>query len=113
MAERDGFQPRYEAHEGLGRVRAAALILREADDLLRVQLTVTPSGMPRRWRRPPAVRLGYGEWLRWQVNYRFAGTCNGEWTYRMETLNVAHGPASVGIFLGIPTHHVKELASLR
>ena len=113
MAERDGFQPRFETHDGLGRVHEAALILRTADGLLRVQLTVTPFGMPRRWRRPPAVRLGYGEWLRWQVNYRFAGTGDGEWTYRLETLNVVHGPASADIFLGIPTHHVKELAPLR
>lgn len=112
MAEQDGFQPRPETHERLGRAREAALILRETD-LLRVQLTVTPFGMPRRWRRPPAVRLRYGEWLRWQINYRFAGTGDGEWTYRLETLNVAYGLVPADIFLGAPTHHVKELAPLR
>jgi hypothetical protein len=113
MAESDGFQPRFETYEGLGRAREAGLILREANGLLRVELTVTPFGMPRRWRRPPAVRLRDREWLRWQINYRFAGTGDGEWTYRLETLNVAHGPVLPDIFLAVPSYHVKELARLR
>jgi hypothetical protein len=112
MAERDEFQPRATLHEGLGRVRAAAAILRDEHGLLRVRLTVTPFGMPRRWRRPPAVRLSGGEWLRWQVNYRFSGT-GGDWTYRLETMNVAYGPVTADIFLGTPSYEVKELASLR
>lgn len=62
------------------------------------------------WRRSSS---GYGEWLRWQINYRFAGTGDGEWTYRLETLNVAYGLVPADIFLGAPTHHVKELAPLR
>jgi hypothetical protein len=114
MTERDGFQPRYTTHEGLNKVHEASLLtLREEDHLLRVQLTVTPFGMPRRWRRPPAVRLRRGEWLRWQINYRFAGTGGGDWRYLLETLNVAHGPVPAEIFLGVPSHHVKELAPLR
>lgn len=48
-----------------------------------------------------------------QVNYRFAGTHGGEWTYRLDTLNVAYGPAPVNLFLGSPMHRVNELASLR
>jgi hypothetical protein len=113
MAERDGFHPTATVHAGLGGAVEAAAILREEDGLLRVQLTVTPSGMPRRWRRPPAVRLRPGEWLRWQVNYRFAGTGDGSWTYQLQTLNVAYGPVPADIFLGTPSHHVQELAPLR
>ena len=69
--------------------------------------------MPRRWRRPPAVRIAPGDWLRWQVNYRFAGAHGGEWTYRLDTLNVTYGPAPVNLFLGHPSHRVSELAALR
>jgi hypothetical protein len=68
----------------------------------------------RRWRRPPAVRLARGEWVRWQVNYRFSNSWEGGWTYSLETLNVVHGPAgSRELFLGEPTYQVSELASLR
>ncbi|MFF1747797.1 hypothetical protein [Streptomyces mirabilis] len=64
-------------------------------------------------RRSPAARLAPGEWLRRQVNYRFAGTHGGDWTYRLDTLNVAHGSATIDLFLGTPTRHVDELAALR
>jgi len=40
-------------------------------------------------------------------------TYDGEWTYRLDTPNVAHGPVSADMFLGTPTHHIKELAPLR
>jgi len=70
--------------------------------------------MPRRWRRPPAVRLVRDEWLRWQVNYRFGSSWGGDWTYRLDTLNLIHGPAgSRDVFLGEPTCYVSELGSLR
>lgn len=112
MRETDDFQPRCEVLAGLPDASSdAGVLLRESDGLLRVQLTVTPFGMPRRWRRPPAVRLARGEWLRWQVNYRFAGTHG--WTYRLDTLNLANGPAPTDHFLGTPTHHVDERAALR
>jgi hypothetical protein len=113
MAERDGFQPKSKTYEGLGRAREAGLILREQDGLLRVEVIVNSFGMPRRRRRPPAVRLSCGEWLRWQVNYRFAGTHDAEWTYGLETLNVAYGPARANVFLGTPTREIRELAPLR
>ena len=113
MAEMDGYEPRSQTFAGLGRTREAGLILRAEEGLLRVQLTVTPFGMPRRWRRPPAVRLRGGEWLRWQVNYRFAGTGDSDWTYRLDTVNVAYGLTAADVFLGVPTRHVKELAPLR
>ncbi|MFD7629614.1 hypothetical protein ACFV7Q_26910 [Streptomyces sp. NPDC059851] len=117
MHEADDFQPRFETRKGLPDSGSdTGVLLHEADGLLRVQLTVTPFGMPRRWRRPPAVRLAHGEWLRWQVNHRFAGTCSGDWTYRLDTLNIAHGPAPTAptdLFLGTPTRHVDERAALR
>lgn len=111
MHEHDGFQPQSTTREGLrDSTSDSAVLLQEAGGLLRVQLTVTPFGKPRRWRRPPAQRLARGEWLRWQVNYRFAG--NDEWTYRLDTLNIAYGPTQADLFLGTPTHHVDELATL-
>ena len=69
--------------------------------------------MPRRRRRPPAVLIAPGDWLRWQVNYRFAGTHDEGWTYQLDTLNVAYGPALASLFLGSPTHRVNELAAPR
>jgi hypothetical protein len=69
--------------------------------------------MPRRWRRPPAAYIGPGEWIRWQINYRFVGSCGGEWTYRLDTLNVANGVIFPNQFLATPPRHINELASLR
>lgn len=113
MGEHDGFQPRFTVHEGLpGAGPGSGVLLEEDGGLLRVQLTVTPFGMPRRNRRPPAARIAPGYWLRWQVNYRFAGTYGGEWTYQLDTLNVAHGPVPANCFLGTPDHRVNELATL-
>lgn len=72
MGEHDDFQPHFTVHEGLpGTGPDSAILLDEDNGLLQVQLTVTPFGMPRRWRRPPAVRIAPGDWLRWQINYRF------------------------------------------
>jgi hypothetical protein len=115
MGEHDGFQPHFTLHEGLpGTGPDAGVLLTEDNGLLLVQLMVTPFGWPRRWRRPPAVRIAPGDWLRWQVNYRFGPeTDGGEWTYRLDTLNVAHGPAPVNLFLGPPSRRVSELATLR
>ncbi|MFI8281232.1 hypothetical protein ACIGBH_41570 [Streptomyces sp. NPDC085929] len=114
MDEVDAFKPRFVAHAvPLDSDADTSVLLQEDDGRLRIQLTVTPFGMPRRWRRPPAVRLAHGEWLRWQVNYRFAGSHGDAWTYRLDTLNIAYGPASTDLFMGTPTHHVNELAALR
>jgi hypothetical protein len=114
MGEHDGFQPHFTVYDGLhGTGPDSGVHLRQDSSLLLVQLTVTPFGMPRRWRRPPAVRIAPGHWLRWQVNYRFAGTHGGEWTYRLDTLNVAHGPVPADVFLGTPSRRVSELATLR
>jgi hypothetical protein len=114
MGEHDGFQPHFTAHEGLpGTGADSGVLIQEDNGLLRVHLAVAPLGMPRRWRRPPAVRIAPGDWLRWQINYRFAGTHGGEWAYRLDTLNVAHGPVSPSLFLATPSHRVSELATLR
>lgn len=114
MNEHDDFQPHATARKGLPDTSSdSGVLLREDNGLLRVQLAVTPFGMPRRWRRPPAVRLTPGDWLRWQINYRFAGTHGGEWTYRLDTLNIANGPGPTNLFLGAPDHYVTELAALR
>ncbi|MFD7579714.1 hypothetical protein [Kitasatospora sp. NPDC059817] len=114
MHEADGFRPRSLTHESTPGSRTdTGVLLQEAGHLLRVQLVATPFGMPRRRRRPPAVRLARGQWLRWQINYRFAHAHDGAWTYRLDTLNIAHGPAPADLFLGTPTLRVSELAALR
>jgi hypothetical protein len=91
----------------------AEVELTEADGMLRVCLTVNAFGMPCRWRRPPAVRLAAGQWLRWQINYRFPGPCCGEWSYRQDTLNLAYGKVSANVFQGTPSRHLDERAYLR
>jgi len=111
MDEHDDFQPQFTTRTGLPSPDDGVL-LRETDGLLRVELVASPFGMPRRWRRPPAVHLAHKQWLRWQINYRFAGT-SGDWRYRLDTLNISHGPAPTNLFLGIPSHNVNELAHLR
>jgi hypothetical protein len=69
MHERDGFEP-YDAQEERGKVDVQ---LREADGRLRVFPRVQPLlALPPRPRRPPAVRLAPGQWVRWQLNYRFS-----------------------------------------
>ena len=78
---------------------------------LRVVVVVTPFGLPRRWRRPPAVWLERGQWVRWQVNHRFSG--NREWRYRLDTLNLLYGPGAVDAFTGSPSRTVDERARLR
>jgi hypothetical protein len=87
--------------------------LTESDGLLRVQLDPDIFGLPRRWRRRPAVRIAPGEWLRWQINYRFTLFGDGTWTYRLDTLNLANGLADPNVFLGTPTRHIDERAQLR
>jgi hypothetical protein len=109
MAERDDFEPRESLH--YGEPDQADVLLMEADGRLRIELVVTPFGMPRRWRRPPAVRLSRGEWVRWQVNYRFP--YESGWNYRLDTLNLAYSLESSDVFTGVPTLRIDERASLR
>jgi hypothetical protein len=111
MREQDGFV----AHESTQYLEPDSedVALTCTDDRLRVELAATPFGMPRRWRRPPAVRLARGEWVRWQINYRFVGSSGGDWTYRLDTLNLAYGQVAANTFLGVPTHSVDERGPLR
>ncbi|MET8363216.1 hypothetical protein ACFYPH_08545 [Micromonospora sp. NPDC005252] len=105
LAEADGFEPR----ENLVRAPYRSEVrLRLADGQLRVELLASAWGMPRRHRRPPAVRLAHGEWLRWQINYRFTGMNGGTWLYRLDTLNLAHGAVPVDTFLGDPPRSIDE-----
>jgi hypothetical protein len=87
--------------------------LTEVDGLLRVFLTTTAFGMPHRWRRPPAVRLAAGQWLRWQINYRLPGMCCSDGTYQQDTLNLAYGKVSTNVFQGTPSRRRDERAYLR
>ncbi|GAA1183303.1 hypothetical protein F4556_000687 [Kitasatospora gansuensis] len=111
MREEGGFQP-CESWEAL---RGVALGLREADGRLRVLPRVDPLfGLPPRPRRPPAVRLLPQQWVRWQLNYRFSSAAGiRDWSYWLDTFNVAYGPADADVFLSAPTVLIDECGPLR
>ncbi|MFJ6513418.1 hypothetical protein ACIQMO_25175 [Streptomyces sp. NPDC091406] len=111
MDERDGFAPR----EAQADLRKVDVHLREADGRLRVLPRVQPLfAIPPRPRRPPAVRLLPGQWLRWQLNYRFSSAAGvRDWSYWLDTFNVAYGPVDAEVFLSDPTVYVDERGPLR
>jgi hypothetical protein len=111
MRERDGFDP-HEEREDLQKVDVQ---LREADGRLRViPLVQPPFAIPPRKRRPPAVRLLPGQWVRWQLNYRFSSaTGMQDWSYWLDTFNVAYGPVAADVFLSTPTVFIDERGPLR
>ncbi|WP_053648936.1 hypothetical protein [Streptomyces sp. XY431] len=111
MHERDRFQPRETREE----LRGIAVGLREADGRLRVLPRVDPLfGLPPRPRRPPAVRLRPGQWVRWQLNYRFSSAAGmQDWSYWLDTFNIAYGPVDADVFLSVPTVFVDECGPLR
>ncbi|MER5688999.1 hypothetical protein [Streptomyces sp. NPDC002205] len=111
MHERDGFEP-YDSREILGKVDVQ---LRETGDRLRVIPRVQPMfALPPRKRRPPAVRLVPGQWVRWQLNYRFSSALGIRgWTYWLDTFNIAYGPVNDDVFLSAPTVFIDERGSLR
>lgn len=116
--ESAGFDPRAETRgftsDGQGkRLRYAEVALDRDGDQLRVSLQPSAFGMPRRHRRPPAARLAAGQWLRWQINYRFVTVNGGEWHYRLDTFNVAFGIKAADLFLGESTRKIDERAILR
>ncbi|MFE7874103.1 hypothetical protein ACFUYE_27625 [Micromonospora humida] len=111
MHERDRFQPHARLHDGVP--ARDAVQLRHDGDHIRVEVIPPARGMPRRHRRPPAVRLTRGHWLRWQINYRFTDHCTGDWLYRLDTWNIAHGPVSLDVFLTEPRHSIDERTTLR
>ena len=111
MSERDGFAPQENQRD----LRDVGLSLRDEGDRLRVLARVEPSfGLPPRPRRPPAARLGPGEWVRWQLNYRFSGAAGlQDWSYWLDTFNVAYGPVNSDVFLSEPTVLVDECGAVR
>lgn len=111
MQESDAFRPKPSEQD----LSDPGLVLRETDGLLRVHPPETSIfSMPRRNRRPPSVRLAPGQWLQWQINYRFVGSTGGPWSYRLDTYNISYGPASPKVFLGTPpTRSVDERGFLR
>ncbi|MFF4407506.1 hypothetical protein [Streptomyces sp. NPDC001404] len=111
MYERDGFAPR-DGQEDLRRVNVQ---LRETDGRLRVQPRIEPlCAIPPRPRRPPAVHLVPGQWIRWQLNYRFSSAAGmQDWSYWMDTFNIAYGPVDADVFLSEPTAYVDERGPVR
>lgn len=96
-------------------MRGVNVQLRETDGRLRGQPRVDPLfAISPRPRRPPAVRLAPGQWVRWQLNYRFSSAAEvRDWSYWMDTVNIAYGPVGADEFLSAPTAHVDERGSLR
>ncbi|GLH99998.1 hypothetical protein [Phytohabitans aurantiacus] len=113
MHEHEGFRPHGETRAELP--AADQVELRQVGERLRVQLVPDASMMPRRNRRPPVIYLRRGEWVRWQINYRSSGTCpcGHEWSYRLDTLSLAHGEIATDAFLAQPPYAVDERAYLR
>lgn len=111
MSEHDGFEP----HESERDLREVGLSLRDEGDRLRVLARVEPMfGLPPRPRRPPAVRLRPGQWVRWQLNYRFSSAAGmQDWSYWLDTFNVAYGPIDSKVFLSEPTVLVDESGPVR
>ncbi|MFJ9518006.1 hypothetical protein ACIRPK_07020 [Kitasatospora sp. NPDC101801] len=111
MHEGDDFEP----HESPEQLRSANISLRETEGRLRVRPRVEPLfGLPPRPRRPPAVRLHPAQWVRWQLNYRFSSAAGvRDWSYWLDTFNVAYGPAGADLFLSAPTVFVDERGAVR
>ncbi|MEU7970791.1 hypothetical protein AB0B48_01960 [Micromonospora sp. NPDC049089] len=109
ISEAVGFEPREELTHPPYR---SDVRLQLAADQLQVELLAAAWGAPRRHRRPPTVRLARGEWLRWHINYRFAGMNGGATTYRLDTLNLAHGDVPADTFLGEPPRFIDERAHI-
>ncbi|MGC9544767.1 hypothetical protein [Streptomyces sp. UG1] len=111
MSERDGFEP----CAGQKDLREIGVGLRDEGDRLRVLARVEPLfGLPPRLRRPPAVRLLPGQWVRWQLNYRFSSALGIRgWSYWLDTFNIAYGPADQDVFLAEPNVLIDECGPLR
>ncbi|MGW1013198.1 hypothetical protein ACWD4X_24560 [Streptomyces termitum] len=111
MSERDGFAPRPSQKD----LREIGVSLRDEHGRLRVHARVEPLfGLPPRPRRPPAVRLLPGQWVRRQLNYRFTSALGIRgWSYWLDTFNIAYGPVDRDVFLSEPTTVVDERGPVR
>ena len=118
MKEANGFRPTSSLRDlpqTRPRMTIEGVSLTENGERLRV-LPIIPAlwQIPPRRSRPPAVHLKPGQWIRWQLNYRFSSaTGRGDWTYHLHTLNLAYGLTEADAFLRIPTHYVDERGNLR
>ncbi|MBB2945022.1 hypothetical protein FB565_004755 [Actinoplanes lutulentus] len=108
MAEWDDFDPRFTLRRELP--DPSRVSLRPAGRLLSVELVPEPDMNPSRWYRGSMVLLAPGQWLRWQINYRIAHLRDGEWSYRLDTLNLAFG--AIGVFGGTPSRFLDERTHL-
>ncbi|MFI8092995.1 hypothetical protein ACIF9R_32570 [Streptomyces sp. NPDC086080] len=111
MREENGFQP-HDTLEDLGKVDVQ---LREVEGRLRVVPRVQPLfALPPRRRRLPAVRLVPGQWVRWQLNYRFSSALGiRDWSYWLDTFNIAYGPVTTDLFCGTPDFFIDEQGPVR
>lgn len=111
MREEAGFAP----VETVADVGTLNVSLREVGGRLRVLPRIGPlHGLPPRKRRPPAVKLAPGEWVRWRLNYRFSSSAGmQDWSYWLDTFNVGYGDLSAEVFLGEPTRFVDERGPVR
>ncbi|MGJ5756012.1 hypothetical protein FB563_7710 [Streptomyces puniciscabiei] len=111
VTERKDFTP----EESRMDLNGIPMSLRERDGTLRVFAHCGPlSGLPPRPRRPPAVRLRPGQWVRWQLNHRYSSAAGtADWSYWLDTFNVAYGPVGHEVFLGEPTVLVDECGPVR
>jgi hypothetical protein len=111
MREQDDFRP----SDSVEAVTSVDVSLRRVGTRVRVFPRIGPLfAVPPRPRRPPAVHLLPGEWVRWQLNYRFSSATGAwDWTYWQDTFNIAHGRTDADVFLGEPTYVVDERGPLR
>lgn len=118
MKEANGFHPTSSLRDlpqTRPRMTIEGVSLTENGERLLV-LPIIPAlwQIPPRRSRPPAVHLTPGQWIRWQLNYRFSSaTGRSDWTYHLHTLNLAYGPTEAGAFLRTPTHYVDERGNPR
>ncbi|GAA3855571.1 hypothetical protein [Streptomyces sedi] len=100
MSEDTDFAPR----PGHQPPHALPLDLRADGSRLRVHAHVVPrASLPPRSRRPPAVRLAPGQWVRWHLNYRYSSALGiRDWSYWLDTFNIAHGPVARDLFVAHP-----------
>ncbi|QNS07961.1 hypothetical protein [Streptomyces xanthii] len=110
MHEDDGFTP----YDTVQEARTVDLRIDAEGGRLRVHPKLPGIGLYTRRRRPPAVRLAPGQWVRWHLNHRFSTALGIRgWTYWLDTFNVAYGPVTEDVFLSAPTVLVDERAWLR
>ncbi|MFF1811774.1 hypothetical protein ACFVXW_21945 [Streptomyces sp. NPDC058251] len=60
------------------------------------------------------MRLAPGQWVRRQLNYRFSSAAGmRDWSYWLDTFNIAYGPVNADGFLSAPTVFVDGHGPLR